>query len=95
MCARARRGETHDNRWGPRRGDTGLRPGELRALTWADVDLKARTISVSKAIDGHNGTVKPRKNAQGQRVIPTVLQRLHEACDVMSFEVVRHEVLED
>ena len=49
---------------------TGLRPGELRALTWADVDLVARTISVSKALDAQTGDVKAPKTAQGQRVIP-------------------------
>ncbi len=27
--------------------------------------------------------------------VSTVLQRLHEACDVVSFEVVRHEILEN
>jgi integrase len=30
---------------------SGLRPGELQALTWGDVDIKARAISVSKAVD--------------------------------------------
>lgn len=29
---------------------TGLRPGELFALTWEDIDLKARTISVTKTL---------------------------------------------
>ena len=49
---------------------TGLRPGELRALLWSDVDLEARTISVSKALDAQSGDVKPPKTAQGQRLIP-------------------------
>jgi integrase len=49
---------------------TGLRPGELRALTWADVDLEARTISVSKAWDAHIREVKAPKTAAGQRIIP-------------------------
>lgn len=49
---------------------TGLRPGELRALTWADVDLVMRTISVSKAWDAETKSVKPPKSAAGQRVIP-------------------------
>ncbi len=48
---------------------TGLRPGELRALTWGDVDLEARTVSVSKALDGR-GVLKAPKTASGQRVIP-------------------------
>jgi integrase len=49
---------------------TGLRPGELRALLWSDVDLKARTISVSKAFDTQTKSVKAPKTAQGQRIIP-------------------------
>jgi len=49
---------------------TGLRPGELRALTWSDVDLDARTISVSKAYDPQTKSVKPPKTSAGQRVIP-------------------------
>jgi integrase len=49
---------------------TGLRPGELRALIWADVDLAARTISVSKAWDPQTKSAKPPKTAAGQRVIP-------------------------
>ena len=46
---------------------TGLRPGELRVLTWADVDLVARTISVSKALDAETGEAKPPKTARGTR----------------------------
>jgi integrase len=49
---------------------TGLRPGELYALLWSDVDLKARTISVSKAIDEATGEAKPPKTAAGQRLVP-------------------------
>lgn len=50
---------------------TGLRPGELHALTWgSDVDLDARTISVSKAVDAATKRVKAPKTAAGQRVIP-------------------------
>ena len=49
---------------------TGLRPGELRALLWADVDLVARTISVSKALDAQTLTAKPPKTTAGQRTIP-------------------------
>ena len=53
---------------------TRLRRGELAALTWADVDVDARTLSVSKAIDAYDGSVKAPKTARGQRVIP-----IHEA----------------
>ena len=49
---------------------TGLRPGELRALTWSDVDLDALTITVSKAHDEETGGTKAPKTAQSQRVIP-------------------------
>jgi integrase len=40
---------------------TGLRPGELRVLTWGDVDRAARTISVSKALDTETGEAKAPK----------------------------------
>jgi integrase len=50
---------------------TGLRPGELRALTWGtDVDLDARAISISKALDAETGKIKAPKSARGQRIIP-------------------------
>ncbi len=43
--------------------------------------------------------VKTRPGQHGKTLnyidVSTVLQRLHEACDVLTFEVVRHEVLED
>ena len=43
--------------------------------------------------------VKTRPGQHGKMLsyvdVSTVLQRLHEACDVMSFEVVRHEILDD
>ena len=43
---------------------------ELRALRWGDVDLKARTISVSKALDVQTGDVKAPKTTQGHRMLP-------------------------
>jgi integrase len=49
---------------------TGLRPGELRALLWRDVDLKARTISISKAFDAHTKSVKAPKTLRAQRIVP-------------------------
>jgi integrase len=49
---------------------TGLRPGELRALQWSDVDLKAKTISISKAFDEETGEAKAPKTLQSHRVIP-------------------------
>ncbi len=49
---------------------TGLRPGELRALTWADVDLETRRVSVSKAFDEATGKAKPPKTRAGVREVP-------------------------
>jgi integrase len=49
---------------------TGLRPGELRSLLWSDVDLVARTISISKAYDLATKSTKAPKTINGQRVIP-------------------------
>lgn len=50
----------------------GLRRGELIPLTWADVDLKAKTVTVNKAAEVIRGkfVVKPRaKTEAGLRVI--------------------------
>jgi integrase len=55
---------------------SGLRPGERRALTWADVDTTARQISVSKAWDAETKTAKPPKTAAGQRTVPIELALL-------------------
>lgn len=49
---------------------TGLRPNELRALKWCDVDSRARQISVSKAYDEETGDSKAPKTTAGQRLIP-------------------------
>lgn len=49
---------------------TGLRPNELRALTWADVDAKGKQINVSKAYDAQSKTVKAPKTTAGQRTVP-------------------------
>jgi integrase len=51
---------------------TGLRPGELRALTWADVDSEARTLAVSKSHARESG-IKAPKTLRGRRIVP-----LHE-----------------
>lgn len=52
---------------------SGLRRGELAALTWNDVDLAARTISVNKVIEySSNGVPTLRhvtKSAAGMRVV--------------------------
>jgi integrase len=47
----------------------GLRIGEIRALTWADVDLAAGTIAVHRSALP-DGTPKAPKTAAGERVVP-------------------------
>ena len=58
---------------------SGLRRGELAALTWDDVDLEGRTISVNKVIEyDPNGVPSLRhmtKSAAGMRVVD-IPQRL-------------------
>ena len=52
---------------------TGLRKSEALALNWADVDIKRKTISVTKALDYTNGarpTIKPPKTDAGIRTVP-------------------------
>lgn len=48
----------------------GLRPAEVRALTWQDIDLRAETISVKTAVQAHTTAIKPPKSSAGIRVIP-------------------------
>lgn len=49
---------------------SGLRLGEVAALTWSDVDLKNRTISVNKSWDFDLKQIKPPKTAAGVRTVP-------------------------
>ncbi len=49
---------------------TYLRPGELRVLTWADVDLDAALVSITKAWDYREAKVKPPKTRNGVRRVP-------------------------
>lgn len=48
----------------------GLRLGELCALTWSDVDLLRRTISVNKSWNFKSHNVKTPKTAAGVRTVP-------------------------
>lgn len=48
---------------------SGLRRGEATALTWADVDLDARTISVTKSWDFAGNKLKAPKTSAGRRVV--------------------------
>ncbi|MBQ8933938.1 MAG: site-specific integrase [Lachnospiraceae bacterium] len=61
----------------------GLRPGEVVALTWRDIDLDAGTLSVNKAMkkDSHVGL--PKSDA-GNRTVPIpadLLTRMNELYD--------------
>ena len=51
---------------------TGIRKGELIALTWNDIDLDAERLSVNKAATFHNNTVsiKTPKTKSGLRTVP-------------------------
>ena len=48
---------------------TGLRASELRGLRWADIDLKAGSVSVEQRADKHC-QIGPPKSAAGYRTIP-------------------------
>jgi integrase len=58
-------------------GFAGLRLGEIRALTWADVDLEAGTLAVQRSMLP-NGTRKAPKTEAGTRTAPIMpaLRRL-------------------
>jgi integrase len=58
-------------------GFAGLRLGEIRALTWADVDLEAGALAVRRSMLP-DGTVKAPKTEAGNRTAPIVpaLRRL-------------------
>ena len=47
----------------------GLRPSEVQALTWEDIDLKSGTVSISKSMKP-NGSVGPPKTNAAYRSIP-------------------------
>lgn len=50
----------------------GLRRGELLALTWGDISLKTKTVTVNKAVcfDGNAVHVKTPKSKAGTRTVP-------------------------
>lgn len=53
---------------------SGLRRGEILALTWQDIDFRRGTLSISKALerqrDGKGDRVKETKTRRGRRTIP-------------------------
>lgn len=73
---------------------TYLRPGELRVLTFADVDLDAGHLSITKAWDYEDGKVNPPKTSAGVRTVPIdvsllpLLERMKEDADDTSALVV-------
>ena len=50
----------------------GLRRGEMLALTWRDIDLNTKTITVNKAVDyaKNGGEIKAPKSKAGNRIVP-------------------------
>lgn len=58
---------------------TGLRKGEILALTWEDIDFDNNVISVTKAVEHINNRphIKPPKTESGNRYVP-LLDKLKE-----------------
>jgi integrase len=56
---------------------TGLRPGELAALQWSDLNIPARRMTIARALDGQGG-VKPPKNGKPRKIVlaPQALRAL-------------------
>lgn len=71
----------------------GLRPSEVQALTWNDIDLESRTVTVSKSIKP-NGSIGPPKTNAAYRTIPipahlirTLLRCPHNGDNLFSHNV--------
>jgi integrase len=56
---------------------TGVRPGELAALRWCDLDIPNRRATISRALDGQGG-IKTPKNGKPRRIVlpPPALRAL-------------------
>lgn len=48
----------------------GLRPAEARALTWFNINMKEKTLSVRQSIQANSSEVKEPKTEAGKRTIP-------------------------
>lgn len=48
---------------------TGMRLGEIMALTWRDIDFENKTISINKSYDYHSNKVKTTKTTSSYRTI--------------------------
>lgn len=61
---------------------TGARCGEALALQWRDIDFKAGTVSISKAVVHHGNTpvISPTKTAAGIRTVPL----LNPLCETLT-----------
>lgn len=61
----------------------GLRPGEVSALTWKDIDFKTNEINVDKAVESGSIRIKETKTPAGIRQIPIhreLRRRLKASC---------------
>jgi integrase len=56
---------------------SGVRPGELAALRWCDLDIANRRATISRALDGQGG-IKTPKNGRPRRIVlpPQALRAL-------------------
>lgn len=62
--------------------DTGLRPAELLALHWDDVDLDAGTVTIRRALDAATHTIKTPKTKRSRRTLdlgPSTVAALRQA----------------
>ena len=71
-----------------------LRPGELRALVWNDIDFEAGVVHVTKAFDEDSQSVKPPKTRNGVRDVPIpatlvpLLKAMHDRAESDAASVV-------
>lgn len=61
---------------------TGMRKGEIQALTWKDLDFLHSTINVNKSWDEKEKTFKPTKTTSSNRVIKVNQQLLKRLADL-------------